>query len=122
MSAATLENMAAWIERNLAVNPTLGEMSRHVGYSPYYCSAQFHRHFGMTYKQYLARRRLERAACDVRANRQRLIDIAVKHGYASQAAFTRAFSRAYGLSPARWRQQQAAVAPREGSDQHVITQ
>jgi AraC-like DNA-binding protein len=37
-------------------------------------------------------------------------DTASRAGYASSAAFVRAFRRAYGQSPARWRQAQAGAA------------
>ena len=46
---------------------------------------------------------LERAAFRMVSTRSALIDIAVEAGYGSHEAFTRAFSRAYGVSPAAWR-------------------
>lgn len=30
------------IEEHACENPTLSEISAHIGYSPYYCSEQFH--------------------------------------------------------------------------------
>ncbi len=46
---------------------------------------------------------LERAAYRMVTTKAPLIDIAVEAGYGSHEAFTRAFSRAYGVSPAAWR-------------------
>lgn len=46
---------------------------------------------------------LERAAYRMLSTQAPLIDIAVEAGYGSHAAFTRAFTRAYGLGPAAWR-------------------
>jgi hypothetical protein len=46
---------------------------------------------------------LERAAYRMITTRAPLIDIAVEAGYGSHEAFTRAFARAYGTSPAAWR-------------------
>jgi AraC-like DNA-binding protein len=41
-------------------------------------------------------------------------------GYASEAAFSQAFKREYGLSPSAWRQQQVASAePAPGLAQSV---
>ncbi len=37
-----IQKMICWIEENLTENPSLQEMSRQVGYSPYYCSVKFH--------------------------------------------------------------------------------
>lgn len=46
---------------------------------------------------------LERAAYRMITTGAPLLDIAVEAGYSSHAAFTRAFARAYGQPPARWR-------------------
>ncbi|WP_084152227.1 helix-turn-helix domain-containing protein [Nocardioides halotolerans] len=46
---------------------------------------------------------LERAAYRMVTTRAPLIDIAVEAGYGSHEAFTRAFTRAYGVAPAAWR-------------------
>ncbi|MDN5895260.1 MAG: helix-turn-helix domain-containing protein [Nocardioides sp.] len=46
---------------------------------------------------------LERAAYRMISTTASLIDIAVEAGYGSHAAFTRAFTRAYGAAPAAWR-------------------
>lgn len=61
MSAQTIERMAKWVENNVAGNPTLNNMSSYVGYSPFYCSAKFREHMGMTYKQFLSQCRLRAA-------------------------------------------------------------
>ena len=46
---------------------------------------------------------LERAAYRMVTTKAPLLDIAVEAGYGSHEAFTRAFSRAYGVPPAAWR-------------------
>jgi len=48
---------------------------------------------------------LERAAYRMITTTAPLIDIAVEAGYGSHEAFTRAFTKAYGVSPAAWRKQ-----------------
>ncbi|MGD9958428.1 helix-turn-helix transcriptional regulator [Nocardioides sp.] len=48
---------------------------------------------------------LERAAYRMITTRAPLIDIAVEAGYGSHEAFTRAFSKAYGVPPRVWRKQ-----------------
>jgi AraC family transcriptional regulator len=45
---------------------------------------------------------LERAAYRMITTTAPLIDIAVEAGYGSHAAFTRAFTKAYGVAPATW--------------------
>jgi AraC-like DNA-binding protein len=47
---------------------------------------------------------LERAAYELATSDRTVLDVAVEAGYGSHEAFTRAFARAYGASPSRWRQ------------------
>ncbi len=98
-----VQKMIDWIENNIKENPTLLELSNHVGYSPYYCSSQFHKVSGMTLKSYLAGRRLCYAAIALRDTTDKIIDIALQYGFSSQEAFTRAFVRAYGCTPYTYR-------------------
>ncbi len=46
---------------------------------------------------------LERAAYRLLTTRHTILDVAVEAGYGSHEAFTRAFTRAYGVGPAAWR-------------------
>ncbi|NUR06542.1 MAG: helix-turn-helix transcriptional regulator [Nocardioidaceae bacterium] len=46
---------------------------------------------------------LERAAYRLLSTRHTILDVAVEAGYGSHEAFTRAFTRAYGVAPAQWR-------------------
>ena len=107
MSLQTIESMLNWIEENITGNPTLAEMSEHVGYSPFYCSAKFHESVGMTFKKYLSQRRMSLAALEVKNTQVRFLDIALKYGFSSQEAFTRAFAAAYGCTPNGYRRQLA---------------
>lgn len=99
----TVQAMIDWIEENPTENSILIPMSKSIGYSPYYCSAQFHRVVGITIKAYSAGRRLTKAAIDIRDTKERIIDIALKYGFSSQGSLTRAFSDAYGCTPSAYR-------------------
>lgn len=98
-----IQKMIYWIEEHLTENPTLLEMSEQIGYSPYYCSSQFHEIVGMTIKSYIAGRRLAKATLEIRDSRERILDIAIKYGYSSQEALTRAFVKTYGCTPSAYR-------------------
>lgn len=68
------------------------------------CSAwEFRRVFSfmaqIPLSEYIRRRRLTLAAHDIQAGKERIIDIALRYGYESQAAFTRAFRQQHGISP-----------------------
>lgn len=103
VSINTVESMVNWIEVNITMNPTLAEVSSHVGYSQYYCSNKFHEYMGITFKQYLSKRRLALAAEEVKDTQDRILDIALKYGFSCQESFTRAFADAYGYTPNQYR-------------------
>jgi AraC-like DNA-binding protein len=52
---------------------------------------------------YLARQRLRLAAERLREGQESIANVALDVGYESEAAFSRAFKREFGKSPAAWR-------------------
>lgn len=103
MSVKTIENMIDWVEINLNDDPTLDKMSDYVGYSSFYCSAKFHEVVGISFKEYVMRRKLTQAALELRETNHKIIDIAFKYGFSSNEAFSRAFHKKYGHSPSQFR-------------------
>jgi len=103
LSVKTIENMIDWVEKNLNDGPTLDKMSDYVGYSSYYCSVKFHEVAGISFKEYVMRRKLTQAAIDLKETKHKIIDIAMKYGFSSNEAFTRAFHKKYGYSPNQFR-------------------
>lgn len=95
--------MVNWIEDHITMNPTLSDMSSYVGYSQFYCSKKFHEYVGITFKQYISKRRLSLAAMEVKNTQHRLLDIALKYGFSSQESFARAFVNTYGYTPGQYR-------------------
>ncbi len=61
---------------------------------------------------------LERAAYHMVTTKAPLIDLAVEAGYGSHEAFTRAFTRAYGVPPAAWRKAPGRIRIPAPSDVH----
>lgn len=99
----SIQVMIDWIEAHISESPTLLEMSSQIGYSPFYCSTQFHEITGMTIRSYVAGRKLAKAALAIRDTKERILDIALDCGYSSQEALTRAFMNAFGCTPAAYR-------------------
>lgn len=95
--------MIDWVDNNLTQAPSLLKMSEQLGYSPYYCSRQFNALTGMTLRDYIWNRRISRAALELRDTDERVLDIAVKYGFSSQEAFTRAFVKAFDVTPNAYR-------------------
>jgi len=52
---------------------------------------------------------LERAAYRLVTSANTVLDVAVEAGYSSHEAFTRAFTRAYGVAPTRWRRRPTQI-------------
>lgn len=90
-------------ERNLRGELTLGDVSRRLGYSPWYCTRQFSRVVGMSLRSYLRLRRLSEAVAALRDGDRPILEVAVEFGFSSQEAFSRAFKAAWGMAPGAWR-------------------
>ncbi len=87
---------------------TLDELSRAAGLSRSALGERFSRTVGLPPMRYLARRRLQRAARRLREDGGTVSRIAHDSGYDSEAAFTRAFKREFGVPPAAFRKGSAA--------------
>ncbi len=61
---------------------------------------------------------LERSAYRLLTSDRGVLDIAVEAGYSSHEAFTRAFARAYGQTPSRWRKRPTRIQIQAPSDVH----
>ncbi len=64
---------------------------------------RFQRHLGVSPMRYVRDWRLHRASLSLAETNASVAEIAAEAGYASEAAFTRAFARTYGAPPAAWR-------------------
>ncbi len=108
-SVEVVQQIIEWIEEHLEEQPTLPGVSMAVGYSLWYCSCLFHDITGVTLKSYVAGRRLARATEELRDTGERILDIAMKYGFSSQEALTRAFKEQYGCTPAAYRKENRPV-------------
>lgn len=67
--------------------------------SKYHFQRMFHAVTGVTVTQYVRNRRLTLAAQEIAGTNCKVIDVALKYGYESPAAFTKAFQRMHGVTP-----------------------
>lgn len=97
--------------RHLHATPLHGwdvaELARCVGVSRTVLAERFKHFLDQPPMKYLARWRLLLAAQKMKAGDLPLKAIAEEGGYESEAAFSRAFKRHFGSSPADWRKRQA---------------
>ncbi|MDE7161708.1 MAG: helix-turn-helix transcriptional regulator, partial [Anaeroplasmataceae bacterium] len=82
---------------------TLKLLSEKLGYSEYYSSRKFSEISGLSFRNYLYYRKLSFALKELRDNHSKIIDIALKYGFSSPEAFSRAFKKAYGIRPSEYR-------------------
>lgn len=101
-----IQEMIDWIEAHLFEDFSLLRLSEKMGYSPYYCSFKFRHHTGVSIKSYRTLRRLYVASVSLINSQERILDIAIEHGYSSQEAFARTFKDVFGVTPMTFRKQQ----------------
>lgn len=75
---------------------------------------------GMTLTEYIRRRRLTRAAEELRRTTRSIVEIAVDYGYDSAAAFSRAFARQHGISPSVYRKDGGSLKVYPPASFHII--
>ena len=72
---------------------------------------RFAHYVGQPPMQYLARWRMQLAASALLEGNPTIAEVATRVGYGSEAAFSRAFKKQVGVSPAAWRETNGAPAP-----------
>lgn len=93
-----------YIEENLAGEIDFNEASKKACCSAFHFQRIFFAVNSLTPAEYARRRRLTLAARELTSSNARVIDIALKYGYESSDAFTRAFRNLHGVTPTAARQ------------------
>jgi len=91
------------IERGLDEDLTLADVARVAGMSQWHFQRIFKSLTGETLKTYIRSRRLAKALDRLATTELRVLDIAVLAGFQSQEAFTRAFKKAFAMTPSEYR-------------------
>lgn len=94
-----LNKAMSYIEENLTDQIRYDSLAGMAGCSVYEFSRVFSFLTGTSVSEYIRRRRLSQAVFDIQGGRERVVDIALKYGYESQATFTRAFKELHGVAP-----------------------
>lgn len=99
LSTERTERVIALLQANLAAPPTLEEIGRLVGCSPFHLSRTFSAATGMTIPQYLRQLRMERAAELLKSGKFNVTEAALEVGYSSLSHFSHAFHETFGCCP-----------------------
>lgn len=88
-----------YIEENILEEINYCKLGQLAGCSPSHFQRIFTYLSGVTLKEYVKRRRMSLAATELADNSTKVIDVALKYGYSSPTAFTRAFADIHGVTP-----------------------
>ena len=94
-----MNNAMNYIESNLANEISYDKAAQIACCSTYHFQRMFSFITGVPLSEYIRRRRLTLAAFDLQSSDIKVIDAAVKYGYESPEAFSRAFKNLHGIMP-----------------------
>ncbi len=93
-----------YIEKHISENFSLEELAGVAAFSKYHFHRIFYSITGETLFQFIQRVRIERAAYQLLANKDKPItEIAFDNGFSGSSSFAKAFKAYYGVSASRWR-------------------
>ncbi|MGN1052957.1 MAG: AraC family transcriptional regulator [Candidatus Scatosoma sp.] len=79
------------------------QIAQDFGYTPEHLSREFHKFMGLTLKQYLIQKKMERAASILTSNNAKVIDLAMMLGYQNPSNFSKNFFEVFHCSPTQYR-------------------
>jgi AraC family transcriptional regulator len=98
-----LDRVLEYIEANLDYDISVADLAEAACFSLFHFVRAFHLAVGRPPYAYLSERRLDRAKQLLAYSKTSLAEISLTCRFSGQANFTRAFTRAMGLSPGRYR-------------------
>jgi len=96
---SSMNTVIKHIEANLTKSIIYEALSKMAGCSMYEFSRIFSFMTGISISEYIRRRRLTQAAFELQNGKDKIIDIAARYCYESQASFSRAFKELHGVTP-----------------------
>lgn len=94
-----IQKAVDYIEVNLDKDINFEKVSKEVGMSSFYFHRIFTAIIGISPTAYIRNRRLTVAAQEISKNNENILDIALKYGFESHEAFSRAFKNFHGVVP-----------------------
>jgi AraC family transcriptional regulator len=103
LSPAAMRRVQLFVEANLDRRIRLRDLAERAGLSLYHFARAFRTSAGVTPREFVEQRRIERASHLLSDPRGSLAAIAVECGFATQSRLTIAFKRQTGFTPAEYR-------------------
>ena len=98
-----------YIENNLTEKIDYTHVAQIAGCSVYHFQRMFSYITNVSIAEYVRRRRMTLAAFELQSSNIKIIDLALKYGYDSPEAFTRAFQLLHGVTPTHARKQGVSI-------------
>ncbi len=98
-----LRRALAFIELNLHTHLSLERVAREAGISKFHFCRHFKAAVGMSFREFLARRRIERASMLLRDQKRTVTEVYLEVGFKDLSHFGRVFRRITGYPPSRFR-------------------
>ncbi|MCQ2558532.1 MAG: AraC family transcriptional regulator, partial [Oscillospiraceae bacterium] len=110
--ANRLQSITDYIDQNCQRKLLLAEIAQREDLSLTYLSHFFKDNLGMTFQDYLNRKRLEYACQLLFESDRKILDIALSSGFSDVRYFNEAFRARYGCTPKEWRKGGAVESAR----------
>lgn len=94
-----LSNAIEYVESHLDKEISSDEIAKRACCSTFYFQRLFSYVAGVSLSEYIRRRRMTQAGFELQRTDSRVLDIALKYGYASPTSFNRAFQSVHGIAP-----------------------
>ncbi|WP_211246715.1 AraC family transcriptional regulator [Cohnella pontilimi] len=98
-----MRNALEFMERNMDQPLDVEEIAKAAYSSPFHFQRMFHMLTGVTVAEYTRKRKLTLAANELATSSAKVIDVALKYGYESPEAFSKAFRKLHGITPSQAR-------------------
>ncbi|MGF2686225.1 helix-turn-helix domain-containing protein [Marinobacter sp. DUT-3] len=99
----TVESAASYIEQHLADKLMQADIAERCGTNSYQLSRAFKRVYGITFQDYIMRRRIEKATTLLHNNSATIMDVCWSVGFHDASHFTKMFYRHTGMTPTQYR-------------------
>lgn len=112
-----LENINRYVRAHLTEPTTIARLAGALGYSVSYIRTVFRTRLGVSLGKYIRESRLSHASTLLESTSLNVSEVAAQAGFDSLFVFSRAFKKAFGMSPKAFSQKASAhrAAPREAA-------
>lgn len=100
-----ISKMIKYINKNYKKKITLDRLAQESNYNSSYVSQLFKSYLGINFYDYLTRVRLREATRELSQSENKILEIALEHGFPDIKAFNSTFKKNFGKSPTEYRKQ-----------------